>query len=301
MKKLKKIDIHVHARLQRGIERPGTGGSYPLPQEVRALYDLLDIEKGLLLPGQSPEGRHYEVSNEEAIELVTRYPDTFYWFCSIDPRMGGNSPDTDLSYFINYYKQFGALGMGEVTCNLPFDDPRVLNLFRHCDKCGMPVLFHIGCVGDLYGVIDELGLPRLEKVLAMFPKVTFLGHSQKFWSEIGGDVTEETRGMYPKGRVTPGGRVVELLRRYPNLCGDLSAGSGANALLRDPEFAYAFIEEFQDRLFFGTDIADPNCLKFPMLRLAPFLDEAMETGRISYAAYEKVSRANALRLLSRAL
>jgi predicted TIM-barrel fold metal-dependent hydrolase len=175
----------------------------------------------------------------------------------------------------------------------------VLNLFFHCGLCDMPVTFHIGCAGDLYGLVDELGLPRLEKVLRMFPGVTFLGHSQKFWSEIGPDVTEETRGGYPKSRVLPGGRIVELLRRYPNLCGDLSASSGSNALMRDPEFGYSFIEEFQDRLFFGTDIADPDCLDFPMLKLASFLDEAMEAGHISPAAYEKVCRGNALRLLER--
>ena len=43
------------------------------------------------------------------------------------------------------------------------------------------------------------------------------------------------------------------IRKYANLYADLSARSGFNALSRDPEFAYQFIEEFHDRLFFGTD------------------------------------------------
>ena len=34
-----------------------------------------------------------------------------------------------------------------------------------------------------------------------------------------------------------------------------------------------------------------------MLKLASFLDDAMETGKISYAVYEKICRGNALKLL----
>ena len=33
---------------------------------------------------------------------------------------------------------------------------------------------------------------------------------------------------------------MELLRKYPNLYGDLSAGSGYNAITRDPAFGDAF-------------------------------------------------------------
>ena len=48
------------------------------------------------------------------------------------------------------------------------------------------------------------------------------------------------------------------MRDYPNLHGDISAGSGYNALTRDPEFGVAFVNEFHDRLFFGTDICAPS-------------------------------------------
>ncbi len=41
---------------------------------------------------------------------------------------------------------------------------------------------------------------------------------------------------------------MELLRKYPNLYADLSALSGANAILRDPEYGVKFLDEFQDRL-----------------------------------------------------
>ena len=72
-----------------------------------------------------------------------------------------------------------------------------------------------------------------------------------------------------------------------------------NAVSRDPEFGYAFMEEFQDRLFYGTDICSAENITNNMLKLSAFLDEAMEKGKISYAAYRKISRENALKLLER--
>ena len=161
----------------------------------------------------------------------------------------------------------------------------------------MPVIFHIGHTNGDYGLIDEYGLPRLEKTLKQFPNLKFLAHSQRWWSHISGDITEETYHGYPDGPVVPGGRVVELMRKYPNLYGDLSAFSGYNALARDPEFAYRFMEEFKDRLLYGTDISAPYHIDRPMIKLAAFLDEAVTAGKISYDAYLRISRENALEIL----
>lgn len=40
---------------------------------------------------------------------------------------------------------------------------------------------------------------------------------------------------------------------YANLYGDLSAGSGANALTRDPDFAQDFLERHYKKLLWGSD------------------------------------------------
>ncbi|HEX9005490.1 MAG TPA: amidohydrolase, partial [Blastocatellia bacterium] len=45
---------------------------------------------------------------------------------------------------------------------------------------------------------------------------------------------------------------------YPNLYGDLSAGSGLNALLRDEEFTQAFFTRHQDKLMYGSDCQDAD-------------------------------------------
>jgi len=40
------------------------------------------------------------------------------------------------------------------------------------------------------------------------------------------------------------------------MCGDLSAGSGLNAMQRDEDHAREFLERHQDRLLYGSDCSD---------------------------------------------
>ena len=296
MKLVKKIDIHVHTSasgwMSRLPDRP-----YATPRELISMYDQIGVERGVILPSISVETDFNTSSNYEAWLTAGEYPDRFSWFCNLDARMGSNSPDTDFTPYLRFMKEKGAKGVGEVCTNLPFDDPLVLNLFRHCEKNGMPLIFHIGERGHDYGIVDDFGLPRLEAALNECPGLRFLGHSQKFWAEISGDLKPDQRRGYPSGKIAPGGRLVALMRTYPNLCCDLSAGSGYNAMSRDPEFGYAFMEEFKDRLYYGTDICDPQNISSPMLKLARFLDDGVSDGKLSYEAYYKISRGNALELL----
>ena len=292
---MKKIDLHVHTIMKKGIMRMGTHTTFATPEELKAMYERLGIEKGVILPEINFECASHMQSNEDAYRIVQKYPDLFYWFCNIDPRMGSNNTKMDLSPVITGYKKLGAKGVGEVCANLYFDDPFMENLFYHCEKNDMPVLFHIGPqIGGCYGIVDDPGLPRLEKVLKKFSGLHFIGHSQPFWAEIGSGLTKENRNGYPVGKVNPG-RLVELFDLYPNLYGDLSAGSGYNAVSRDPEFGYSFIEKYQDRLYFGTDICAPE----NDMKLSFWLDDALNIGKISKTAYEKVSRINALKLINR--
>ena len=162
----------------------------------------------------------------------------------------------------------------------------------------MPLTFHIGPQeGECYGMVDEKGLPRLEKSLQAFPDLVFLAHSQPFWSHISGDVTEENWGGYPEGPVTEGGRIPELLRSCPNLHGDLSAGSGYNAVSRDPEFGYAFLTEFEDQLLFGTDCYRTTQIDGLAVQMKHFLEDGLAAGKISQSTFDKITHQNAIRVL----
>ena len=83
------------------------------------------------------------------------------------------------------------------------------------------------------------------------------------------------------------------MRNYPGMLADLSAGSGENAIMRDPAFGYKFLEEFQDKIFFGVDY----CTLSNYRKLSAFLDEGVEMGRISQKAYNKICRENLLALV----
>lgn len=296
MKKEKqKIDLHVHLKSRKEIPRyyAAIPSTYCTPEELLEIYDQMEIGRGVILPEVTPEGLYGSQSQEEIIEVVSQYPDRFSWFCNIDPRAIENSPGTDFTPWLQYYRERGAKGVGEVTANLYFDDPKVWNLFSHCEKNRMPVIFHMAAgFENTYGLVDDLHLPRLERTLQAFPTLCFLAHSQTYWAEISREVDQQSRLVYPSGPVIPG-RVVELMRRYPNLCGDLSAGSGSNAVMRDPAFGYRFLEEFQDRLYYGTDICSPE----DRMPLGAFLDHAVLSGHISQQAYEKICWGNAQRLL----
>ncbi len=288
------IDIHVHTTPRKTVLRPD-GTSHTTPEELLAMMDRAGIDQAVVLPSIGPECSSRTHSVEEILAACALYADRLIPFCNIDPRQVSNSPSADFSPLLEYYKKIGCRGVGEICANLYFDDPRVMNLLRQCAEHAMPVTFHIGPqMGGCYGLVDELGLPRLEKVLSALPDLILLGHSQPFWSEISPDVTDETRNTYPKGPVADGGRIPELMRRYPNLHGDLSAGSGYNAVSRDPAFGYRFMEEFQDRLLFGTDICAPH----NETPLVDFLNQAGRDGSISRQAYEKIAWRNADRLLN---
>ncbi len=290
------IDIHTHSAFARpaGVTR-ANGSAYPTPERLIAMMDANGIDQAVVLCTVSPEWRYTVVIPEEILRIRDQYPDRIIPFCSLDPRFIGNRTDADFRPLLEAYKALGCKGVGEYMPNIPFDDPLNLNLFRQVEAVGLPLTFHIAPeIGGYYGCYDEVGLPRLEKVLQACPRLRLLGHSQPFWAEIGTNVVQDgQRPGYPKGPVTPG-RVVELMRRYPNLLGDLSAGSGCNAISRDPGFGDAFLEEFQDRLFWGTDIAnDPQ-----ELLIVDYFRKLKQEKRISAEAYEKITWRNAVDLFS---
>ncbi len=287
------IDIHVHTRKIPGMARSGKQ-AYATPEQLIERYDALGIESAVLLPGVNPECSYVPQSNEEVIEISQKWPERFIPFCNVDPRAMRNSPDAPLNEMIGFYKEKGCKGVGEVCANLPFDHPMVENLFKHCEALQMPLTFHIAHkIGGVYGLYDDPGLPLLEGALAKFPGLIFLGHSQAFWSEIAPLETIKSREGYPKGPVGEGGAVPRLMRKYPNLHGDLSAGSGFNAVSRDIDFGCRFLEEFQDRLYFGTDICAPDT-RTP---LVDFLKDLRDKEKISEECFEKISRGNAMKLL----
>jgi len=286
------LDIHAHAYLWPCPPQDGRA-QFCTPEDLLSRYDAMGVGCAVLLPLIGPEV-YLPQSNEEILEICRRHPDRFIPFCNIDPRGIGNREDTDFAPWLSWYKEHGCRGVGEFMPNLPFGHPLVRNFFHQVEAMGWPLTFDTSDrIGGDYGLFDEPGLPQLENCLRAFPGLVLLGHGPEFWAEIGVLETPADRHGYPDYPVKKEGVTPKLFRRYPNLWGDLSAGSGFNALARDPAYAANFLDEFQDRLCFGTDLCSPD----GSLPLADWLRRLRDDGILSAAAFRKIARGNAERLL----
>jgi uncharacterized protein len=285
------IDIHTH--LGRAGLRPED--TLDAPSLVQRM-DLWGISQAVVLPlHDSPSGWYLRSTTEDILAECGRYPGRLIPFAQIDPRFGANSPRTDFTPILLEYAERGCRGVGEITANLRADNPLVINLLRQCGAAGLPVLFHMAHrIGGTYGLVDGPGLHRLEAVIRSLPETTFIAHGPAFWSEMAGTVPAKSRGGYPTGPVDKPGAVHRLLSACPNLYGDLSAGSGSNAITRDPAYGLEFLDRFQKQLLFGTDFLRRDQEKPSLI---DYMARILSERKLSQTAHRRICRDNAKRLL----
>ena len=260
--------------------------------------DRAGIDVAWLLTWEVPEGEYdpYYLSAfdprrvglpfEDVVRACERHPTRFVAGYAPDPRR----PDA-IERLESAVKMYGVRVYGELKVRIVLDDPDVLRVFRKCGELALPVVVHIDVPAkerpklparDWWYCVD---IDRLEAVMKACPDTVFIGHAPGFWRHISGDgYTAE--GAYPEGEVTPGGRVPELLSRYPNLYADLSANSALNAIRRPPEGqGRRFLIEFQDQLLFGRDTFDDTLMDF------------LKQLDLPASVWDKVTCSNALRLV----
>lgn len=293
------IDIHSHAyRITPPVYH------FCTPEQLLRRYDKMKVDAAVLLPIVSPE-IYFPQAVEDILEICDHHPDRFIPYCNVDPRSMYNSPFSPLDQVLSHYKSLGCKGVGEIMPSMELVDLRMQNLLRCAEKVGLPVVYDGTAQrqGD-FGVYDDPGLPQLEWCLASFPNLTIFGHGPVFWTEITRLYTVGERGHYftpfgrqvgrlPKGPVEEEGAVPRLMRLYPNLMGDLSDANGCNAIARDPVYGPRFLTEFQDRLYFGTDM----CFEDMPVELDSLLLSWRQTGKISETVFRKVAYENAEKLL----
>jgi predicted TIM-barrel fold metal-dependent hydrolase len=158
-------------------------------------------------------------------------------------------PDAVLE--IEKYLKLGGVAIAELKFGVECDSPEMQRLYEVAAEYQVPVLMH--CQHKMY----NYGFERFHTMLAKYPKTTFIGHAQTWWANIDKNQTDQS-ALYPNGKVTPGGLTDCYLGDYPNMYGDLSAGSGLNAFTRDEDHAREFIRRHQDKLLFGSDCNDSD-------------------------------------------
>jgi predicted TIM-barrel fold metal-dependent hydrolase len=182
--------------------------------------------------------------NAECMALAKAHPNEFAFGVTEVPDLD------DAAAEVEKYLKLGAVVIGEQKFGLECDAPQMQKLYALAREYRVPVLMHwqVGSYNH--------GLDRFHRMLEKFPTVNFIGHAQTWWANIDKACDNKPDNLYPTGKVTPGGISDRLLSDYPNMFGDLAAGSGENAFKRDPDHARDFIRRHQDKLLFGSDCTD---------------------------------------------
>jgi predicted TIM-barrel fold metal-dependent hydrolase len=208
-------------------------------EDVEVLFEIneeLGIEKTVLVGSSDatiylhPEFQNYDENNEELLKIKKAYPDKFEVFCTIY----WHDPD-QVSKVEQCYER-GAKGIKLYNGHssfyeIPLDDPVMLPVYKYIEDNGMIILFHVN---------SNKYLDEFERVLQKFPNMkTVCPHfcliSRKLNTLSG------------------------LMDNYPNLHIDMSFGAieftaaGFNRFSSNPERFAQFIDQYQDRVFFGTD------------------------------------------------
>lgn len=214
-------------------------------EHVLAHQDAHGVRQSVLLPIDGTATAAERWPSAEALDEATVHPDRLIPFFHVDPRRPGALERMRRAH------RMGARGFGEHKVPLPVDAPESLAIYRLCADLGWPVLLHFE-----YGMYNY-NLASFEGVLRAHPDTLFIGHAQAWWANISADAPSrpDAAGFspYPRGPIVPGGQTDRWLGEFPNLYADLSAGSGFNALSRDPEFTRAFIRNHATKLLWATD------------------------------------------------
>jgi predicted TIM-barrel fold metal-dependent hydrolase len=257
------IDSHQHvfwhgrddAGLVRDLDEHGIERAWLLSWEIAPSEDAPVYHSALNPIHVRADGTHPGIPFGDLVRARDRYPERFILGYCPHPLLG-DAP-ARLSSAVRMYD---VQVCGEWKFRTLFDDPRCLELFHTAGQHRLPVVLHL----DVPYLPDRNGgrsfqpawyggtVDNLERALTACPETVFIGHAPGFWREISGDADGDP-AAYPRGPVTPGGRLFRLLDTYPNLYADLSAGSGQYALERDPAHAVRFLTRYRHRLLFGRD------------------------------------------------
>jgi predicted TIM-barrel fold metal-dependent hydrolase len=217
----------------------------------------MGVTRTILLPAGTPSfgaSTHFGKSNglqvnstgnEVCMKMALDYPGEFFF--------GANEvPDLeDADKEIEKYLKKGAKAIGELKFGVKADSAPMHRIYKLAETYDVPVLLHWQYDMYTYGYED------FHKILERYPKVNFIGHAQSWWANIDKNHKDQSV-LYPKGKVTAGGLTDRLLRDYPNMFADMSAGSGLNALTRDEDHAKNFLIRHQDKLLYGSDCNDSS-------------------------------------------
>jgi uncharacterized protein len=249
------IDMHTHVygRDDKSIEK-----------WIKAM-DACGIEKSIVFTGAT--GARFD----SIAAMYAKYGNRFELWCAFD-YTGYDKPGYGPEAVKELERCFkkGAKGVGELmykgkgipptstnrTMMLP-DDPRVDILFEKCAALGMPVNLHISEDKWMYEKIDSTNDGLMNAATWQVKS----DYGSKSHEEMI-DILENTLKKHPKTTFIAAhlanccadlSVLGHFFDKYPNLFADISARYGEIAPI--PRFVREFIEKYQDRLVYGTDMS----------------------------------------------
>ena len=254
------IDVHSHQRGNMSRERL---------DQVVADMDALNLQVLVNLSGGTGERLRTRVENMEG-----PYPDRFVTFANVDfsgiddPEFGEKAAaqlERDVAAGargLKIYKNLGLTLKDGTGARVPTDDPRLEPIWEKAGELGIPVLIHTGEPAPFFEPHDKHNERWLElkerpnrarppseyppwetvmreqwNLFRKHPRTHFIA-AHLAW--LGGDL----------------GRLGRLLDEIPNMYTEI--GAVLAELGRQPRFARAFLEKYQDRVMFGKDSWRPS-------------------------------------------
>lgn len=303
------IDVHTHDYVKTD-------------EEVDAWVQLMDevgIRKSVIMTSMT--GPEFD---DVYARFAGRYPDRFEIWCGFD-YTGYDQPGFGEAAVRELERcvKVGARGVGELgdkgkglfysrptpAWGMHIDDPRMDPLLRKCAELNLPVNIHVAEPYWMYLPMDEKNdglmnayewrldnqpgilsheelMMTLERACARHPQTTFIAcHFANCCFNLE--------------------RLGQMLDQYPNLYADLAARYAETATI--PRFVGRFLERYQDRILYGTDMGPTRDMYQVTFRILESEDEHFYDWRFGYhwalngfalpeEVLVKIYRENALRL-----
>ena len=269
------IDVHTHDYAKTDAE---------LDAWVKTM-DESGIEKSIILSYST--GKKFD----SIVDKYARYKNRFDVWCGFD-YTGLDQPGWEkraVAELERCYRkgakgvgELGDKGLGELYSNptpgygIHIDDSRMKPLLEKCAELKMPINIHVAEDEWMYLPADSTndGLMNAAKWKVDMTKQGILNHDQlvgTLENAVKNNPKTTFIACHLANCCADLGMLAKLLDRYPNLYADISARYGELAPI--PRFVKAFIEKYQDRILYGTDMGTRKMMYQTTFRILESTDE----------------------------
>lgn len=267
------IDMHSHAY---------TRSAEQVDEWVK-IMDKTGIEKTIILSGET--GAKFD----SVYNVYAKYPDRFDVWCGLDftgydkPGFGpGATAELERCFKV------GAKGVGELgdkgkgffysdppAYGMHADDPRMDAIWEKCAELGMPINIHVGEPQWFYEPMDSTNDGLMNALEWRLDNQEGILNLQEVVKTLENAVAKHSNTIFVACHLANLNHDLEALGKifdqYDNFYADISARYAENAPV--PKYTAKFMEKYQDRLVYGTDMGFNENMYHITFRILESADE----------------------------